>query len=113
MGAKPIPRHLLLHRVQYQAPVVDGGWNTEPADPITISNVRVSTPTVGEFVARTSIKDNIDVRFVLYLDAVHSSPFIAMEERGRVTWEGQAYEIVRVSPMYDDASLHHYEVGLR
>jgi hypothetical protein len=110
---RPIPKRLLIHSVEYQPPQDDGGWNSAPEPPVTISHVRISAPTTGEFVSRSAIKDNIEVRFVMFVDAVHSTPTVTIEERGKVTWNGQTYEVVRVSPMYGASRLHHVEVGLK
>ncbi|MBO1515602.1 minor capsid protein [Metabacillus sp. BG109] len=110
---KPIPKHLLIHTVEYQQFVEGDGITTEDGykPPVTLSDVRVQ--------ALSNIKKNTNSEELLYdamlfFDVVNSSssgPF-EFTEKSKVTFNGKVMTIEKVNPV-EAFKLHHYEIGLK
>lgn len=112
MLVKPIPKHLLIHTVQYHEIILGGRYGTEYKDPVTLENVLVQFGTV---VKRTNTAGNRDetkeAKAVLFIDVTHSTPFIIPVEKSKINLNGQEFTINLVDHLFT-TQLHHLEVEL-
>ena len=76
----------------------------------TESLLQVESEVQAKVVAKSGHLDN-QPEAVLFIDRVHSSPFIEPKEKSRVTFRGREYEVHQVKALYA-FGLHHYEVVL-
>ncbi|MCC4043758.1 putative minor capsid protein [Enterococcus gallinarum] len=114
MSFKPIPKHLLIHEVLYQAPKTedDGSMGSGKLPKAQrIEHVRF-TPKRRRIIKT----DNTEVltNGVLYIDAVNSKPFVNPSEDGTITFQNRKLKIVECYEVYtDQLSPHHIEVMLQ
>lgn len=111
---EPIPKRLLIHEVTYTEPsnVGDGsmGGSTKPKSTV-IKNVRF-TPTRKRVIK----SDNTEVftNGILFIDSVNSSPFIDINEGGKITFKNKKLNIIGCLESYTDQETpHHLEVQLQ
>lgn len=110
MIVRPIPKHLLVHSVEYQEYLEDGRWGDSFADPVTVSFVRVEP---ASSLDRDSSKEEIVAENVLFIDRVHSQPFILPKQKDRIIFDGREFEVHRVEVFYAIGDrIHHVEVEL-
>ncbi|MBU5327631.1 putative minor capsid protein [Bacillus paralicheniformis] len=110
--AKPIPEELLIHSVTYEEYTGrDDGWDDNPAEPVTITKVRVE-PITG--IVRNNVRDDVEGQSIVFIDRTHSKPFKRPAERSKMTFNGRKYEVSKVKECYDEnpGDPHHYEVIL-
>ncbi|MFZ4452084.1 putative minor capsid protein [Salibacterium aidingense] len=109
---QPIPKNLLIHSVTYTEATEDnGGWNSgmTPA-PVTIERVRVEPTST---LSRSSNRRDVNASHIIFIDHVHSSPFLRMKEGSTVNFDGKDWKVERVQTYYAFRSdPHHYEVEL-
>lgn len=108
--ARPIPRQLLIHTVEYEEYLNDDGWGDEFAEKVTIERVRMD---VNEKVSRSQTSSGTKATNILFVDRTHSSPYPKFKKKSKIYWDGDEYEIDSVKALYDsDQVPHHYELGL-
>jgi len=108
MGVRPIPKNLLIHEVEYREYIQDDRWGDRFGDPVTLRYVRVEP---ASDLRRDATKESMPSETVLFIDRVHSSPFIEPKEKSKITFRGREYEVHQVKALYA-FGLHHYEVVL-
>lgn len=114
MSFKPIPKHLLIHEVIYQAPNPDDDGSMgsgELPNPQKIEHVRF-TPKRKRIIKT----DNTEVltNGILYVDAVNSKPFVNPSEDGTITFQNRKLKIVECYEVFtDQLNPHHIEVMLQ
>jgi hypothetical protein len=110
MAVKPIPKRLLIHSVDYREYIQDDRWGDRFDDPVTLRYVRVEP---ASDLRRDATKESMPSEAVLFIDRVHSSPFIEPKEKSRITFRGREYEVHQVKALYAfGPEVHHYEVVL-
>ena len=88
---KPIPKSLLIHKVQIQTVTGKDEWGSETfSDPVPVRYVRLEPST--KYV-KDKQNEEIQLAAVLF-------------------YHGEMYRIQLVEPLYDGRKLHHFEVGL-
>lgn len=111
---EPIPKHLLIHNVIYQAPTVenDGSMGSgETPSPKEIKYVRFAPSR-----KKVTRSDNTEVltNGILFIDAVNSEPFIIPSESGKIVFNGYTLSVVQVKQEFtDQLAPHHLEVMLQ
>ncbi len=109
-GIRPIPKRLLIHAVEYREYLEDDRWGDSFDDPITVEFVRLEPATA---LNRDTSKEEVVARSVLYIDRVHTKPFVMMKEKSKVTFQGKEYEVHKVNVHYTfGPDPHHIEVEL-
>lgn len=110
---RAIPKGLLPHSASLYAAGTAGLW-TDGADTwlATIANVRLEP--YSRIIKNT---DNTDVQLsaMMFFDMRNSSltPSTVSFSVGQIiVCNSIRYQIETVEPLYDDADLHHYEIGL-
>ena len=78
MAVKPIPKNLLIHSVEYREYIQDDRWGDRFADPVTLRFVRVEP---ASDLQRDATKESMPSEAVLFIDRVHSNPFIEPKEK--------------------------------
>lgn len=107
---RPIPRKLLPHTITYEEYTGGDGWENEYAPPITINHVRVEPST---YLKRSANQEEILAKNIVFIDRVNSNPFTVLKEKGRVTSNGEEYEVHKVDTFYTIGNnVHHLEVEL-
>ena len=110
MSIRPIPKRLLIHSVDYREFIEDQRWGDGFADPVTLEFVRVEPATS---MNRDTSKEEVVARSVLYIDRVHTKPFVQPKEKDRVVFQGKEYEVHKVDVHYAfGPRIHHLEVEL-
>ncbi|MDU0404892.1 hypothetical protein ML8HA_00678 [Lactococcus lactis] len=111
---EPIPKRLLIHEVTYTEPsnVGDGsmGGGSKPKSTV-IKNVRF-TPTRK----KVTKSDNTEAytNGILFIDSVNSSPFIEINEGGKILFKNKKLNIIGCLEAYtDQGTPHHLEVQLQ
>lgn len=108
---KPIPKKWLIHEVIHQPLEIDEGWNKEYGKETTIKNVRVEPKKT---LQRSSDEYLVVGGFILFIDAVHTTPFKTPSIRDRITFNGEVYTVEDIQPYYGFKSdIHHLEVVLK
>lgn len=107
--ARPIPKHTLIHEVEYHE--YEGERFTDgPAykDPVIIKFVRLE---FGSSVVMSADRKDILYDSLMFVDAKHSKPIPEFVEDSKVVFKGKELYIKKVNPVYA-RKLHHYEIGL-
>lgn len=111
MRVGPLPKRWLIHSIEYegftgkkdafQRPIYD--------DPITISHVRYDQSTV---FSRDSSQTKIVAEGVIFVDAINSSPVPEFKEQSKITFNGRAFTLKKVIPLYYPTSdkVRHWEL---
>ena len=114
MSFKPIPKHLLIHQVDYYPPKGegDGSMGGGPTGgPTTIKRVRFEPTRKKITTADNSEKFTTGI---LFIDRVNSEPFINPAEDGTMIFRGRQLMILQVNEVYTDQDEpHHLEVMLQ
>lgn len=111
MIAKPIPLKLLIHTISYEEYYNNDGLGSGYKAPITINYVRVDPITS---VTRSSMKNDVEGDSVIFIDRTHSTPYLRLKEKSKITFKEKNYEVVKVKTLYDSAETpHHYEVIIK
>nr|DAS32188.1 MAG TPA: Minor capsid protein [Caudoviricetes sp.] len=107
----PIPSALLIHSVQLLTPTGEDAWQSQTfGEPIALSRVRVEP--IRQWITD---KDNrqVSLSASLIYDCHNSRPQkVEFQAGARIVFEGREYTIETVERLYDEARLHHIEVGL-
>ena len=108
---KPIPKSLLIHKVQIQTVTGKDEWGSETfSDPVPVRYVRLEPST--KYV-KDKQNEEIQLAAVLFYDCHNSRPRgMAFHDGQMVVFHGEMYRIQLVEPLYDGRKLHHFEVGL-
>lgn len=107
---RPIPRKLLPHTITYEEYIGGDGWENDYAPPITINHVRVEPST---YIKRSANQEEILAKNIVFIDRVNSSPFTIPKQKGKVTFNGEEYEVHKVNPFYAvGTNIHYLEVEL-
>ena len=104
--------NLLRHPCTYAAPATsDRDGNKTYGEPVELQRVRVVMQLATVRNNEGEAKNDVGP---LYYMPFLSSPPIIPEELARVTWQGHAYTIRKVSPCYtmNGDAVHHYEAAL-
>jgi len=110
VSIRPIPKKLLIHSVEYREFIEDQRWGDGFADPVTMEFVRVEPATS---MNRDTSKEEVVARTVLYIDRVHTKPFVQPKEKDKVVFQGEEYEVHKVDVHYAfGPRIHHLEVEL-
>lgn len=111
MRIRHIPRKLLIHSVTHGYNPANSTWgNTTFGGTRTVSYVRIE-PSSKLVVTKDG--KQVQLSAVMFYDAVNSSPIgITFAENDGVTFGSKTYTVVSVDTIYDNADLHHVEVGL-
>lgn len=111
--ARQIPKHLLIHTVQYhEYNGTSGGWGGGsgtflPA--IAYKHVRVEPSTQ---LLTDSTGNSVTARGVMFIDMRHSDYNNNMpKEKSKITFEGKEFVVGQVDYLYA-RTLHHLEVYL-
>lgn len=107
---KPIPRRLLIHTATL-SDVTLSAFQAESLRTVAVlQHVRIET---SEKLVITKDNRQINLAAILFFDCRNSKPSSVQFSVGqRITFAGAVYRIETVEPVYDDARLHHYELGL-
>lgn len=106
---KPIPIQLLIHSVQYEAFKGNDPFGDEWEEAITLTNVRVESPTT---LQRTATREDKVVQAVLFYDCTLSNPKnIHFNEKDKIIFNNKTMYVKTVDPIYG-FTLHHYELVL-
>lgn len=104
----PIPKHLLIHDIEYQD-YEKTRYGDEYGEKIEVKHVRldpkskrVKTANGEEFISQTT----------LFWDAVNSEA-CRFHKNGRVIFDGIEMYVGEIGIFYDESKLHHLEVYLR
>ncbi len=112
LNVRAIPLHLLIHEVEYMEVRKDSRYGTEYAEPIKIEKVLVQ---YGTRLKRKSVaigeSEEQQIKALLFLDAIHTKPFILLKEKSKILFDGQEFIVDFVDRCYT-TKLHHYEVQL-
>ena len=109
-----IPKHLLIHEVTYKPPTVENDGSMESGDipeKTEIKHVRFAPSR-----KKITRPDNTEVltNGILFIDAVHSDPFIIPSESGEIIFNGSKLSIIQVKEEFtDQLKPHHVEVMLQ
>ena len=110
MRAPPIPKWSLIHTINYaDYSEVDDFGNSTFAEPITIEHIRVDeTPVFSHDGTQKQIVANA----VIFVDAMHSKPFVAFAEQSQIIFKEREMVIQKVIPCYQPGvdEIHHYEL---
>lgn len=107
---KPIPKRLLIHTATLSDVTVTAFQSEALQTAAVLQHVRIEPST-----RLVTTKDNrqINLAAALFFDFRNSRPASVQFTVGqRITFAGAVYRIETVEPVYDDARLHHYELGL-
>ena len=112
MRIRSIPKHLLIHSIEYKELESNDGWGDTEKEPITIDFVRVET---SKMFSRSGDSIGTDSKLVVFVDRENSSSMPEFKSNSTITWQGKDYELSEVKPFYDidPTNPHHYELGLR
>ncbi len=111
MGVRAIPRHLLIHTIEYSEFEGNDGWNDTFAPYYDINRVRV-VPVSR--LKRSSNSEGEEVSHVVIVDKVNSSAFPDFKIKSKIKFQGIEREVVDVKAHYAFGSEpHNYEVELR
>jgi len=109
--SRPIPKKLLIHSVTHRYGATEDSWG-EPTfeGENNLTRIRIE-PTTKRVIS----KDNTEIQLstVLFYDCINSKPqnvTFAIEDE--ILFNGTKYKVQSIEPLYDENSLHHYEVGL-
>lgn len=110
---KPIPKHLLIHTVQYaEYTGTSGGWggtggSYKPA--VAYKRVRMEPSTK---LLTDSTGNSVSAKAVLFIDMVNSDYNNNIpKEKSKITFEGITFIVGQVDYLYA-RTLHHLEVYL-
>ena len=108
---KPIPKALLIHKVDLQEVSEKDEWGKEDvSDPVSLRYVRVEPST--KYV-KDKDHNEIQLAAVLFFDCHNSRPRGQTFSDGQILFfNGEKYRTQLVEPLYDGRRLHHYELGL-
>ena len=110
MKAPPIPKWTLVHTVDYAAfSEMDDYGNNVFAEPVTIERVRVDETPV---FSHDGIQKQLVANAVIFVDAMHSKPFVAFTEQSQIIFKEREMVIQKVIPCYQPGTdeIHHYEL---
>jgi hypothetical protein len=111
MKAKPIPKKLLIHSIEYMEIAGNDGWDTSFNVPIPIDYTRVEPKTN---LKRSTDSVSKDCSHVVFVDRSNSSVFPKFKEGSKIRFNEDDYELAEVKPFYDtEPEPHHYELGLK
>jgi len=109
--SRPIPKKLLIHNATHKYnPDTDSWGNATYEGENNLTRIRIE-PTTKRVIS----KDNTEVQLTstLFYDCVNSKPqnvTFAIEDE--ILFNGTKYKVQSIEPLYDENSLHHYEIGL-
>ena len=107
---KPIPRRLLIHSATLSDVSMDAFQSESLATVAELQHIRIEPST-----KQITTKDNrqVNLSAVLFYCCKNSRPRGVVFLPGqRVTFGGAVFRAETIEPIYDDAKLHHYELGL-
>lgn len=113
MRARPIPKVVLIHQVDYYERIEGDRYGGGYADKLTITNVLFQPDGT---VSKTGDNEEKLIKGILYLDAQNSSQCFDMKAQSQVTLindDGVEETLIvqHSQPVYA-FKLHHYEVQL-
>lgn len=107
---KPIPRKLLIHTVTHGYSLTKTTWGVESGSSRTISRVRIEP---SDKIIKSKDNTEQQLNAVLFYDCLNSSPNgVTFARDDTITFGGEVYRVEQVTPLYDESTLHHYELGL-
>lgn len=107
----PIPRHLLIHEIEYEEFIRDGSFGEEFKDPETIVHVLVQPKTV---LSRGSNNEEVQVRSIMFIDLMNTPNAKELIVKSKVRFNGKVMRVNACNAYYtlDPVTPHHYEVEL-
>lgn len=110
---RAIPKKLLPHSATlYQAGAPSLWSNAADTSLATVANVRFEP---YHRIVKTADNTDVQLSSLMFFDVRNSilTPSTVSFTVGQfIVWGSTRYMIETVEPLYDDADLHHYEIGL-
>ncbi|WP_203554952.1 putative minor capsid protein [Bacillus sp. B15-48] len=111
MRVRPLPKKWLIHEIVYEGFTGEkDDWGSDSYDyPITIKHVRFDDSTV---FSRDNTQTKVIANAVIFVDAMHSTPFLEFKEQSKVRFNDKDYVIKKVVPCYypHKNEFHHWEL---
>lgn len=110
MKRPPIPRALLPHKAQLLTETIDAWQNATVTDSKNLKYIRID----ADLTHRADEKDTVHAaRWLLFYDCRNSLPRGVTFSVGQtVTWNDLRLTIKKITPVWEDRTLHHYELEL-
>ncbi len=118
----PIPKRVLIHSADLITHYDGDKWGgSTSSETIRLEHIRIE-PSNSTAIDGNGVKYQLSS--MLFFDCCNSSPdgsiFALVDDvvNGRkvelqqIDFNGRLYTVKTISPLYDNARLHHYEVGL-
>lgn len=107
----PIPKGVLIHRIEYEEFDEDAGFGEKYLPKETIVNVLVQPKTE---MRRSSAGEEIQINAIVFLDAANTPGFRPLKEKSKVRFSGREWRVNSCDALYafDPVTPHHYEVSL-
>ncbi|PED41964.1 putative minor capsid protein [Bacillus cereus] len=105
-----LPKHWLIHRIEYHEYVEPSqfGGNESYKPSIVIEYVRVDLT-----ISNTSNNTSEDVKYagVIFIDVKNSENVPTnFVQKSKIVFEGRDYKLVNAKPCNSDIALHHWEL---
>ena len=110
MRRQPIPRRLLPHSAQLYAETTDE-WQHQQSNLIaSLDHIRIDVDQTGKSDEANATRT---VHWLLFYDCCNSRPADVSFVPGQVIlWQDHRLTVHEAAPVWDDHTLHHWEVKL-
>lgn len=111
MYVRRIPRKLLMHTATHLWGKTVDEWDNETyTQNRVLKRIRIEPSTS---LKRGKDNNQVQLTAVLFYCPINSNPQgVEFDLDDRVTFDGNDYTIVNIDKLYDNAKLHHIELGL-
>lgn len=108
---RAIPKKLLIHTVRLQRTVSKDRWGEGKTDNgIKLEKVRIEP---SSRIVRDKNSAEVQLAATLFYDCRNSTPRdFVFKEDDIILFNGQKLRVQVIEPLYDENTLHHYELGL-